>query len=392
VTILYYDCFAGISGDMNLGALLDLGVDQESLRAGLARLGLGGYALRIAPDERGGIAGTRFEVIVDARAERPARNLAAVSELIGRSGLGARVEAFSLRVFRRLAQAEAGVHGVPIERVHFHEVGAVDALLDVVGAAVCLELLGWPSVIGSAVELGSGIVDCAHGRLPVPAPATLELLRDVPTRRGGLPFEATTPTGAAILVTAAERFDEGVGLIPRRVGYGVGSRAGPVPNLLRVLAADPLPSRPRELSVLECNLDDMSPELYPHLLDRLLAAGATDAWITPLVMKKGRAGILVNVLCEGRDEERMTKLLFAETTTLGVRRSGVTRSALMRTLRDLQTPFGPVPVKVARQPDGTLRSKPEYEACRSIALERGLPLLEVYRAVERMLEEEKNAK
>jgi len=387
MTSLYFDCFSGISGDMNLGALLDLGVEEAVLRDGLGRLGLEAHALRIGPASRGGIVGTRAEVVVEAGAGKPARRLAAVRELIGRSGLGRRVESFSLRVFERLAAAEARVHGAPIDEVHFHEVGAVDALVDIVGAAICLERLGWPLVIGSVVELGSGFVDCAHGRLPVPAPATQELLRDVPTRRGGVPFEATTPTGAAILTTAAERFDPQASLVARRVGHGIGCREGPLPNVLRVLAADPIPARPEELSLLECNIDDMSPELYPYLLDRLLACGARDAWIAPLVMKKGRPGILVSVLCEGRDEQTMTKLLFAETTTLGVRRNAVSRSVLERTLQSLETPFGPVPVKVALQPDGSRRVKPEYEACRSIAMERDLPLREVYRELERLLEE-----
>lgn len=387
MTSLYYDCFAGISGDMHLGALLDLGVEAAALHAGLDRLALEGFRLRIAPDRRGGIAGTRAEVVLAAGTARPARSLAAVRGLLEGSGLSQRVAAFSLEVFERLAAAEAKVHGIPVEQVHFHEVGAVDALVDVVGAAICLEQLGWPTVIGSVVELGSGVVDCAHGRLPVPAPATLELLRDVPTRRGGMPFEATTPTGAAILTTAAERFETQGDLVPRRVGYGVGHRHGPLPNLLRVLIAEPIPARREALSLLECNIDDMSPEFYPHLLDRLLAGGAGDAWMTPLVMKKGRPGILVSVLCEERHESALIRLLFAETTTLGVRRGRVSRTALERTVRRLDTPYGPVPVKITVRPDGSRRAKPEYEACRSIALERNLPLWTVYRELERLLEE-----
>ena len=387
MTSLYYDCFAGISGDMNLGALLDLGVDEAALRAGLGRLALDGYELRIGADSRGGIAGTRVEVLVEADAERPARHLPAVRELIGRSGLGCRVEAFGLRVFECLAVAEARVHGVAIEDVHFHEVGAVDAVVDIVGAAICLEQLGWPRAIGSAVELGSGFVDCAHGRLPVPAPATLELLLDVPTHRGGVPFEATTPTGAAILTTLVERFEPQASMVARRVGYGVGRRDGVLPNLLRVVAVDTLSPPHEELALLECNIDDMSPELLPHLLDRLLARGARDAWIVPMVMKKGRPGMLVSVLCEGRDEQTMTRLLFAETTTLGVRRGSVSRTTLERTMQSLATRFGPVPVKVAVQPDGSRRAKLEYEACRAIALKWEIPLREVYLELERMLED-----
>jgi len=384
---LYYDCFSGISGDMNLGALLDIGVGEAVLRAGLDRLAVGGFELRIAPDRRGGIAGTRVEVVVTADTASPARSPAAVRDLIGRSGLGRRVGAFSLRVFERLAAAEAKVHGIPVEAVHFHEVGVVDALVDVVGAAICLKQLGWPSVIGSVVELGSGYVDCAHGRLPVPAPATLELLQGVPTHRGGVPFEATTPTGAAILTTVAERFGTQGSMVSQRVGYGVGRRDGPLPNVLRLVVTDPDPAQREELSLLECNIDDMSPEFYPYLLERLLTKGARDAWIAPLVMKKGRPGILVSILCENRYEPTLTRLLFAETTTLGVRRGSVSRTALERTVRSLDTPFGPVPVKVAVQPDGSRQTKPEYEVCRSIALERDLPLREVYRELERLLEE-----
>jgi len=387
MTSLYYDCFAGISGDMNLGALLDLGVEVAVLRTGLDRLAVDGFELRIAPDRRRGIAGTRVEVVVAADTASPARNLVVVRELIGRSGLGRRVEAFSLRVFERLAAAEAKVHGVPIEAVHFHEVGAVDALVDIVGAAICLKQLGWPSVIGSPVELGSGYVDCAHGRFPVPAPATLELLQGVPTHRGSVPFEATTPTGAAILTTAVERFEPQGSMVAQRVGYGIGRRDGPLPNVLRLVVTAPGPARREELALLECNIDDMSPEFYPHLLDRLLAGGARDAWITSLVMKKGRPGILVSVLCEDRHEPTLTGLLFAETTTLGVRCRSVSRTALERTMHSLDTPFGPVPVKVTVRPDGSRQTKPEYEVCRSIALERDLPLREVYRELERLLEE-----
>jgi len=386
MTSLYYDCFAGISGDMNLGALLDLGVEEAVLRKRLDRLAVEGFELHITPDRRGGIAGTRVEVAVAADNEGPARSPAAVQELIGRSGLGRRVETFSLRVFERLAAAEAKVHGIPVEAVHFHEVGAVDALVDVVGAAICLEQLGWPSVIGSVVELGSGVVDCAHGHLPVPAPATLELLQGVPTHRGGVPFEATTPTGAAILTTVAERFEVQGDMISQRVGYGVGRRDGPLPNVLRLVVTAPGPARREELSLLECNIDDMSPEFYPHLVDRLLTKGAKDAWIAPLVMKKGRPGILVSILCEDRYEPTLTRLLFAETPTLGVRRGSVSRTALERTVRHLDTPFGPVPVKVAVRPDGSRQTKPEYEVCRSIALEWDLPLREVYRELERLLE------
>lgn len=387
MTILYYDCFSGISGDMHLGALIDLGVDPESLRAGLARLGLAGWELRVERVSRGGIAATRAEVCLDS-APQPARHLAEVAEIVRGAGLSARAEGFALEVFRRLAEAEGRVHGCAPESVHFHEVGAVDALIDVVGAALGLEQLGWPRVIAGPIEFGSGFAECAHGRLPVPAPATLELLRGVPTRLGGQPFEATTPTGAAILRATAERFGEPADLAVERVGYGAGARdGGGVPNLLRLLQGQEGPIEQAELVELECNLDDLNPELHPYVIERLLAAGALDAYLLPVVMKKGRAGILLRALGEPHQVTTLTNVLFAETSTLGVRRRAVLRTALPRSIVELPTRFGPVPVKVARLPDGRRRAKPEYEACRTLALAQRLPLLEVYREVERRLEE-----
>lgn len=387
MTILYYDCFSGISGDMHLGALIDLGVDPESLRAGLARLGLAGWELRVERVSRGAIAATRAEVLLDS-APQPARHLAEVAEIVRGAGLSARAEGFALEVFRRLAEAEGRVHGCAPESVHFHEVGAVDALIDVVGAALGLEQLGWPRVIAGPIEFGSGFAECAHGRLPVPAPATLELLRGVPTRLGGQPFEATTPTGAAILRATAERFGEPADLAVERVGYGAGARdGGGVPNLLRLLQGQEGPIEQAELVELECNLDDLNPELHPYVIERLLAAGALDAYLLPVVMKKGRAGILLRALGEPHQVTTLTNVLFAETSTLGVRRRAVLRTALPRSIVELPTRFGPVPVKVARLPDGRRRAKPEYEACRTLALAQRLPLLEVYREVERRLEE-----
>lgn len=387
MTILYYDCFSGISGDMHLGALIDLGVDPERMRAGLAGLGLPGWELRVARVSRGGIEATRAEVCLGP-ARQPARHLAEVSEIIQRAGLSARAQGLALAAFQRLAEAEGRVHGCPPEALHFHEVGAVDALVDVVGAALGLEQLGWPRVVAGPIELGSGYAECAHGRLPVPAPATLELLRAVPTRLGGQPFEATTPTGAAILTAAAERFGEPAGLAVQRIGYGAGARdGGALPNLLRLLLAQEWPSQQADLVELECNLDDLSPELHPFVIERLLAAGALDAYLVPVVMKKGRAGILLRALCEPHQVTTLTNLLFAETTTLGVRRRSLWRTALPRSIAELPTRFGPVPVKVARLPDGRRRVKPEYEACRALALAQGLPLVEVYREVERRLEE-----
>lgn len=392
---LYHDCFAGIAGDMHLGALLDLGVEEAYLRGELGKLGIPGWDLSILRTGRGGIAATRVEVLTCAR-DPPRRHLADVLGIIEESALPPAVKARAEAVFRRLAEAESRVHGIPVESVHFHEVGAVDAILDVVGAAIALERLAPERVLCSTVELGSGLVHCAHGTLPVPAPATEELLKGIPTRRGGVPYEATTPTGAAILRASIHGFTDTPRLTVSRVGYGAGRRDGPIPNVLRALLADePEPETdtrdgppPQTLSLLECNIDDMSPELYEHVLERLFDQGALDAWLTPVIMKKGRPATQVGVLSPEGLAAQLTQTLLTETTTLGVRRQPVDRTALPRMLRTVATEYGPIPVKVALREGQPLKAKPEYEACRRVALDRGVPIRLVYEAVARGLDTE----
>ena len=283
---LYYDCFAGIAGDMHLGALLDLGVEESHLRAELAKLRVPGWDLSVLRTRRGGIAATCAEVLT-CDCDPPQRHLADVLAILQASALEPAVKARAEAVFRRLAEAEGAVHGIPAESAHFHEVGAVDALIDIVGAAIALERLAPDRILCSTVELGSGLVHCAHGTLPVPAPATEELLRGVPTRRGGVPHEATTPTGAAILRTLVDSFTDVPRLMVSAIGHGAGRRDGPIPNVLRVLLCDEPdsatgPADQVSLVLLECNIDDMSPELYEHALGRLFEQGALDAWLTPI--------------------------------------------------------------------------------------------------------------
>jgi uncharacterized protein (TIGR00299 family) protein len=394
VRSLYYDCFAGIAGDMHLGALLDLGVKEGDLRAELEKLGVPGWDLSVLKTLRGGIAATRVEVLTFGR-DPPDRHLADILAILDASGLPRAVKARAGAVFHRLAEAEGAVHGIPAEAVHFHEVGALDALVDIVGAAIALERLAPSRILCSTVELGSGRVSCAHGTLPVPAPAVEALLRGVPTRRGGVPFEATTPTGAAILSSLVDRYTDTPSLVVTAVGYGAGRREGPIPNVLRVLLAEgPDPEEPgatdeglpEALTLLECNIDDMSPELYEHVLALLFDRGARDAWLTPLIMKKGRPGTQIGVLCTEELAAPLTRTLLTETTTLGVRRQPVTRAALPRVAREVETEYGPVPVKVALQDGRPLKAKPEYEACRRIARERGIPIRLVYEAVARRLD------
>ena len=381
--ILYYDCFAGISGDMHLAALLDLGVDHHAWRQELAKLNLEGYQVQIRRANRKGIGGTQVHVNVDSH-QPESRNLRQIEALIGRSALPDAIQARAMGVFGRLAEAEARIHDTTLDRIHFHEVGALDAIVDIVGGAIALDWLKVDRVLCSPVELGSGVAHCEHGVLPVPAPATLELLKDVPVRLGAVPFEATTPTGAALLTTFVDAFVERPAFSVQRIGYGVGHRDGPIPNVLRAcLGEQAAPERAEEeLHVLECNIDDMNPEWYDYLLERLFAAGALDTWLTPVQMKKNRPGALLSVLCAMEQTPHLAELLLIETTTLGVRHYPVKRTELVREIVQVTTPYGEVRVKMACHQGRTLRSKPEYEDCKRLALEHGVPIHAIYAAAQ----------
>ena len=386
MNILYYDCFSGISGDMHLAALLDLGVDYDELVLELAKLGVGGYAIQAQRASRKGITGTQVRVVVEPNLPDH-RHLSDIEALIGRSQLPDTVQARAIAVFRRLAEAEAQIHDTTPNQIHFHEVGALDAIVDIVGGAMALERLKVDRVLCSPVELGSGVVHCEHGVLPVPAPATLELLKGIPVRLGGAPFEATTPTGAALLATFVDEFVERPAFAVKRIGYGVGHRDGPIPNVLRVCLGEQAapPGQSDELWMLECTLDDMNPECYDYAMERLLAAGALDIWLTPVQMKKNRPGILFSVLGPPRLVPRLRELLFMETTTLGVRDYPVQRTALVREVLAVTTRYGQVAVKVAHFQGRPLRGKPEYEDCKRLALEQGVPLHTVYREAQMAL-------
>lgn len=386
MSILYYDCFAGISGDMHLAALLDLGVDYDELVLELTGLGIEGYGVQATRASRKGVFGTQVRVVTDPN--QPAhRDLRQIEAIIGASLLQESVQSRAIAVFRRLAEAEAHIHDTSPDRIHFHEVGALDAIVDVVGGVIALDRLNVDRVLCSPVELGGGIAHCEHGVLPAPAPATLELLKGVPVKLGGVPFEATTPTGAALLATLVDEYVTRPELIIHRVGHGIGHHDGPIPNVLRVCLGE----RPadgedrRELCVLECNIDDMNPECYDHVLEQLFAAGAHDAWLTPVLMKKNRPATVLSVLCAQDLERTLTDLLLVETTTLGVRQYPVTRTALARELLHVTTRYGEVTVKVAHHQGRPLRGKPEYEDCKRLALERRVPIHAVYAAVREAL-------
>jgi pyridinium-3,5-bisthiocarboxylic acid mononucleotide nickel chelatase len=384
-TLLVLEPVGGIAGDMFLAAAIDLGVDRAALEAALRTLGVPGWRLEVAPRTEHGIRGTHVDVVVDGP-QPHARGLAEILALIAASGLSARARARATALFERIGAAEAKVHGIPVAEVHFHEVGAVDSIVDVCGAAVALDLLGWPRVVSAPPELGRGMVKTEHGLLPVPPPAVLELLAGKPVRPGGPPGEAVTPTGAAILAELCE-----VGplppFVPRRIGYGVGTRSWPDrPNVLRMTLGDAAPvgggggGGGETLWVLEANLDDCPGQLVARAIEAALERGALDAWALPCTMKKGRPGILLGALCEEPARAAVTAALFAETTTLGVRRHAVERDVLDRRLVEVATPHGPVRVKVALLDGRELGAHPEYDDCLARARERGVPVREVMAA------------
>lgn len=377
--IIYFDCFSGISGDMALGALLDAGLPLEALRAELAKLDLSGWSLAAERGTRAFLAGTR--ALVDAPEQPTHRHLADVQAIIGRSALAPAVQERSLRVFARLAEAEGQVHGIPAEQVHFHEVGALDAIVDIVGVVAGLHMLGVEAVYASPLPLGHGWVRAAHGQLPLPAPATLALLASVgaPTIPDDLPFELVTPTGAALLAALAEFRRPPMRVA--RVGYGLGKRDTPRPNALRVWLGEADVQAQQDnnaLVLLETNIDDQPAEQLAYAAEQLLALGALDAWLAPILMKKGRPATLLSALVPAALEDAAVALIMRETSTLGVRRRPTERHVAGREVVEVQTPLGPVRVKRKHWRGDDLGAAPEYEDCARLARAHNLPLREVY--------------
>ncbi|HMA66903.1 MAG TPA: nickel pincer cofactor biosynthesis protein LarC [Desulfosalsimonadaceae bacterium] len=380
--IAYFDCFSGISGDMALGAFCDLGVPPAWLGERLAAdLGIEAE-ISVRRVRRKGIAARQATVAANEPAAGP-RHFADIAELLENSRLPGNVCRISLEIFDRLAEAEARVHGCSRQEVHFHEVGAVDAIVDIVGAALCVDYLQIERVAASRIPLGRGTVSCAHGTLPVPAPATLEILKDVPVYGTDTAAELVTPTGAAIIRTLAETFGSAPDMCISGTGYGAGSREGDVlPNLLRVMLGR-APGAGERVMMVETCIDDMNPEVYGYLQEQLTGAGALDVWMVPVFMKKNRPGTLLQVLCPHSRSQAMVEQILAETTTTGVRYYEVSRRILHRKPVTVETGCGPVAAKQVTLPDGRTRIVPEYEACRRVAREAGMPLREVYHMVVR---------
>jgi len=385
MTLAYFDCFSGISGDMTLGALVDAGVNIDALRSELLKLNLPGYRITAEKVSRSGIAATKVNVALDEK-KQPVRHLSDIRTIIESSLLSQAVKQKSIRIFERLAEAEAKVHGTTPDNVHFHEVGAVDAIVDIVGSIIGLELLGITEIIGSSVNLGAGTIRSAHGTLPVPSPAASELLKGIPVYSSSTLFELTTPTGAAIISAMSSSF----GPLPRmkieRIAYGAGNKDFPEqPNVLRLFIGEPVAVYEEDSSiVIETNIDDMNPQAYDYIIEKLMKQGAQDVYLTPIIMKKGRPAILLSVLTDKAKSEAVLDTIFRETTSIGVRIQEVGRKKLSREIHDVETVYGKVRVKISRQGDETLTVTPEYEDCRKIAEKRQIPLKQVIEEAKNM--------
>ena len=388
--ILYYDCFAGISGDMNLGALVDLGVDATHLEKELGKLNIEGFRLEVKSDMRKGISGTKVTVVVDHPENEKHRHLRHIEDLINNSTLSDKIKEKSLAIFNLVAEAEAKVHDISKEQVHFHEVGALDSIADIVGAAICQEYLEVDEIQASPVQLGGGMVKCAHGIMPVPAPATAEIVANIPVKTGLVEYEATTPTGAAILAATADRFESRMELVVLKTGYGIGQRDGEIPNVLRVYLAE---DRARviedveeeEAIMLECNMDDMNPEWYSHVSELLFESGAADVTMTPIVMKKSRPAHMLSVLCRSDLADSMKEILFRETSSIGLREYSVKKSMLRRETVKVKTSYGEIEVKRCYFKGNVVNEKPEFEQCSLLARKHGVSLEEIRKEVYKAL-------
>ena len=443
---LYLDIFSGISGDMFIGAMIDLGADSHKLEHELEKLKLDGYHLHVARKQKSGIEGVKFDVHLGDHHEHShdhshehhhdhdhphehhhghdhghghhhdeadhdhhdehddSRNFSEIKELISRSKLSAWVKQKSIAVFKRVAEAEGKIHGLPADEVHFHEVGAVDSIVDVVGACIALELLGKPRVLAAPVVEGTGWVKCAHGRLPVPVPATLAILgaRGIGLTQCDEPNELITPTGAALLAEFAESFGQMENLAAEKIGFGLGTRDNETrPNVLRAILGRTLESslltvpRPKQakawtpamdwetdrIAVLETNLDDINAEILGAFVETALAAGALDVFHTPIQMKKNRPGVLLTVLCAETDAEKFSELILRETTAFGVRRHLAERRKLRREFVEVKTPFGKITVKIGRLGGKVIQAAPEFESCKKAAAKAGVPVKQIFEAV-----------
>lgn len=396
---VYFDCFAGASGDMLLGALLDLGLPMASLEEQLAKLGIREYRLSLQRVLKRGVTASQFRVEPQPMGNRPSgrhhddederngatgisRSLTEIERLIGEAPLLKSAQSKAIKAFRRLGDVEAGIHGVPVEKIHFHEIGGIDSIVDITGYFLALELLNVDRVVASSLPVGRGLIDCAHGRMPVPAPATAKLLEGIPVFDNQLEGEVLTPTGALLLTESVESFGPMPAMKISAVGYGSGEKEQLIPNVVRAFlgessSAPQTDDPPGTISVLETNIDDMSAEMIPYIIEKAYSEGALDAFVTPAVGKKGRPGYLLTLLCQVERKEILTRLLFRETTTLGIRYRTTNRATAERDWIEVDTPWGRVRVKRALYQGEVVNVAPEFEDCKKMAETKGIPLKEI---------------
>lgn len=373
---------------MNLGAMVDLGVDADFLKGELEKLNIEGFHLEISKDIRRGISGTKATVVIENPDNEKHRHLRHVEELINQSSLSENVKRMSIKIFDLIAEAEAKVHRISKQYVHFHEVGALDSIADIVGAAICLDHLKVDKVMSSPIQLGGGMVKCAHGIMPVPAPATAEIVQHVPVRTGLVQHEATTPTGAAILVATVDEFTEQVSFPIQKIAYGIGQRdVSEVPNVLRVYLLEDLAALSTTLAekawMVECNIDDMNPEWYEPLFQKLFDAGASDVFLTPIIMKKSRPANTLSVLCNKALLAQVKAIIFNNSTSIGMREYEVSKTMLGRYEKEIDTELGKVRVKYSSFEGHEVRSKPEFEDIKRLAIQFGLSLGDVEKIIQK---------
>lgn len=421
--VLYYDCFAGISGDMNLGVMIDLGIEEDYLIEELNKLSIKDeFELRISKGEKMGIAGTKVDVIIKnhhhdhnhhhtheekktnkdnhynehehhshthnhkennhTHEHHNHRNLKDISKIIEKSQLNDKVKKISKEIFKIVAEAEAKVHGKTIEEVHFHEVGAVDSIVDIIGAAICYDKLGVDKVLSSTVELGGGFVNCAHGTMPVPAPATSEIAKDIPVHIGKINSETATPTGVAILKGTVDEYTDDLNFSIIKVGYGLGTKNFKIPNVLRAYLGEAEIETKDKKKVknimIETNIDDMTPEMLGYVEEKLFRIGALDVYRTSIIMKKGRLSTKLSILVDEEKETLIEEVLFKETTTLGLRKYSVEKIEMKRDFVNIETKYGEIPIKLGIENNKIIKYKPEYDEVKNIAEEKNVPIIEIY--------------
>ncbi len=432
--ILYYDCFSGISGDMHLGALIDAGVNKDYLIGELEKLPVKDYTIEVTRAIRKGIEGTLVTVRIPNEhsswehhesgnsSEKPLtidhshshhdhkhdhdhthahakaynhvstsshdhRNLNDIEKIVTGSTLSEKVKSRAMNMFRHIAEAEAKIHGKTIDEIHFHEVGAIDSIVDIVGAAIGIEYLNPDVIMASTVELGGGFVKCAHGLMPVPAPATSEILNGIPVKTGAVPYETTTPTGAAILAANVDEFTDNLKFTLHKTAYGIGQRDTNIPNVLRIYLGESFEKEvqteaKQEAVMIECNIDDMNPEFFTFVVEKLFEMGADDVFLTPIIMKKGRPANKLSILATKKLEDTLTQFVLTNTSTIGIRKYPVVKNMLERKTELINTKFGPVNIKTVYQHGKILRSKPEYADCVALAKKHNLSLYDIYREIE----------